>query len=85
MEDEVEPTLEQTPLEQPHEDEIIDLDDVIESHDECQRVKVARLLMGDAWVAEKYQKEPDVLEAELLEKQRLLRERFCGQGNQPCD
>ena len=75
---EVETTPEDKPaeVETTPEDKPVELDDILNCHDEYEKVKFARMLMGDAWIEKTYQQHPDSLVSELAEKQKSLKDKF---------
>jgi len=53
-----------------------DLDDILDLHDQCEKLKFARAVMGDDWLRTNLQQDPDVLEAQLTERRHLAREKL---------
>ena len=58
------------------EGEPFDLDDILDLHDQCEKLKFARAILGDDWVRTNLHGEPDLMEADLQERRQEAREKL---------
>ena len=52
------------------------IEDVLDLHDQCEKLKIARVVMGDEWIRTNLHEEPDLLEADLRERREQARGRL---------
>ena len=57
-------------------DETFDIDDILDLQAQCEKLKFARVLMGDEWVRTNLHEDPDLLEANLSERRDQAREKL---------